>query len=420
MASANDKVVLALIGAGGRGTVVILDMQKCLPGVEVKYVCEVDKERGGRAISELEKQQNVKPIWVEDMRRTFEDKDVDAVVVCTPEHWHALATIWACQAGKDVFVEKNINMTINEGRKMIEAGKKYNRLIQCGWQNRSAPYNMEARDYIRSGKLGKIALIKTYGMVGGHKAWILKEDEPVPQGLNWDMWLGPAPLVPYNVSRHKSYNEWWVYSCGLNLADCSHAIDLTRMVMGDPGHPKSVFCTGGRVLFDDAREIPDNQTITYDFGEFPMTVETSIYGDYLVKASTKIRYTRELFPNWPFNGDRIEIYGTEGVMYLGRTGGGWQVFGTDSEIIAQGYGYQPDVEHQQDFIRSIRTRKTPNADIETCHKSATLVHLANLSYRVGEKQLFFDAATERVTNSEEANEISKGSYRQGFELPEIV
>jgi len=420
MASANDKVVLALIGAGGRGTVVILDMQKCLPGVEVKYVCEVDEERGGRAISELEKQQKVKPVRVEDMRRTFEDKDVDAVVVCTPEHWHALATVWACQAGKDVYVEKNISMTINEGRKMIEASKKYNRLIQCGWQNRSAPYNMEARDYIRSGKLGKIALIKAYDMIPGAKPWILKEDEPVPEGLNWDMWLGPAPKVPYNVSRHKSYNEWWAYSCGLNLADCSHMIDLVRMVMGDPDHPGSVFCAGGRVLYDDAREIPDNQTITYDFGEFPMTVEASIYGEYLQKASTKIRYTRELFPDWLFNGDRIEIYGTEGVMYLGRTGGGWQVFGTDSKIIAQGYGYQPDVEHQQDFIRCIRTRKTPNADIETCHKSATLVHLANLSYRVGKKQLFFDAATERVTNSEEANEISKGSYRQGFELPEIV
>src|SRR4030042_2650551 len=165
MASANDKVVLALIGAGGRGTVVILDMQKCLPGVEVKYVCEVDKERGGRVIFELEKQQKVKPVRVEDMRRTFEDKDVDAVVVCTPEHWHALATVWACQAGKDVYVEKNISMTINEGRKMIEASKKYNRLIQCGWQNRSAPYTLEARDYIQSGKLGKIALIKAYDMI---------------------------------------------------------------------------------------------------------------------------------------------------------------------------------------------------------------------------------------------------------------
>jgi predicted dehydrogenase len=420
MSSANNKVVLSLIGAGGRGTAVILDMQKCLPGVEVKYICDVDMGRGGRAMSELEKQQKKKPIRIEDMRRSFDDKDVDAAVICTPEHWHALATVWACQAGKDVYVEKNINMNITEGRKMIEAGRRYNRIIQCGWQNRSGAYNMDAREYIQSGKLGKVSLIKTYGMVSGHKPWLVKEDEPVPEGLNWDMWLGPAPEVPYNISRHKSYNEWWAYSCGLPLADCSHNIDLTRMVMGDPDHPKSVFCTGGRVIYNDTREIPDNQTITFDFGEFPMIVEASIYGEYLVKASPKIRYTRELFPNWQFNGDHIEIYGTEGVMFLGRTGGGWQVFGKDSEIIAQGYGFQPDVEHQQDFISSIRTRKKPNADIERCHKSAVLVHLANLSYRTGEKQLYFDASSEKVINSAQANELSKGSYRKGFEIPEII
>ena len=419
MTSANDKVVLALIGAGGRGTQVILSMQKCVPGVEVKYVCDVDQERGGRVIDELGKQQKIKPQRVEDMRRTFDDKDVDAVVICTPEHWHALATIWACRAGKDVYVEKNISLNIPEGRKMIEAAKKYNRIIQCGWQNRSAPYNMLARDYIRSGKLGKIVVLKVYCMLPGNKPWMLKEDSPVPEGLDWDMWLGPAPKVPYNVSRHKGYNEWWAYSCGLPLADCSHVIDLARMVMGDPDNPKSAFCAGGRVLYNDTRDIPDNQTITYDFGEFPMTVETSIYGEYMSKASMEIR-DGNLFPNWTFNGDRMEIYGTGGMMYLGRTGAGWQVLGADSRILAQEYGKIPDEAHQQDFIKCIRTRKVPNANIEQSHKSATLIHLANLSYRVGKKQLYFDSATEKVTNSEEANIISKGSYRQGYEIPEII
>ena len=182
MTSANDKVVLALIGAGGRGTQVILGMQKCLPGVEVKYVCEVDKERGGRVIDELEKQQKVRPQRIEDMRHAFGDKDVDAVVICTPEHWHALATIWACQAGKDVYVEKNISLNIREGRKMIEAAKKYNRIIECGFQNRSGAYNQHARDYIQSGKLGKIVLLKAYCMLPGNKPWVYKEDEPVPEG----------------------------------------------------------------------------------------------------------------------------------------------------------------------------------------------------------------------------------------------
>ena len=420
MASNNDKVVLALIGAGGRGTQVILGMQKCAPGIEVKYVCEVDSERGGRVIDELEKRQQVKPLRIEDMRRAFDDKDVDAVVICTPEHWHSLAAIRACQAGKDVYVEKNISLNIAEGRKMIEAASRYNRIVQCGFQNRSAPYNLSARDYIRSGKLGKIALVKTYCMLPGSKPWILKEDSPVPEGLNWDMWLGPAPMVPYNISRHKAWYEWWAYSGGIHLAsDAAHVMDLARMVLGDPDNPKSVYCAGGRVLYDDNRDIPDNQTITYDFGDFPMTCESSNYGDYLSKTAPEIRYS-DLFPNWPFNSTRIEIYGTEGFMYLGRHGGGWQVIGNDSKVVAQGYGYFPDEVHQQDFIQSVRTRKVPNSNIEQGHKSATLVHLANLSYRAGKKQLYFDSETELITNSDEANSISKGSYRKGYEIPEIV
>lgn len=419
MVSANDKVVLALIGAGGRGTQVILGMQKCTAGVEVKYVCDVDNDRGGRAIDELEKQQKVRPKRISDMRRSFEDKDIDAVVICTPEHWHALATIRACQAGKDVFVEKNISLNIKEGRKMIEASKRYNRIIQCGFQSRSAPYSTSARNYIQDGKLGNIVMVKVYGMLPGDKPWILKEDSEIPSGLDWDQWLGPAQEVPYNVSRHKSFLEWWAYSCGAPLADCCHAIDLARMAIGDPDHPESTFCSGGRVIYNDNREIPDNQTITYNFPKFPMTVEASIYGKYMSKASAEIRYGK-LFPDWTYNSDRIEIYGTEGKMYLGRHGAGWQVVGNNSEILAQEYGYYPDEVHQQDFINCIRTRKLPNSDIEQGHKSATLVHLANMSYRTGEKQLYFNAESERVINSEGANFILEGSYRKGFEIPEIV
>jgi len=419
MSDSNDKVILALIGAGGRGTQNILSFMECCRNIEFKYICEVDDERGGRAIEEVGKIQKFKPLRVNDMRKVYEDKDVDAVVICTPEHWHALATIWACQAGKDVYVEKNISMNIPEGRKMIEAAEKYRRVVQCGFQNRSGQYNISAREYIQSGKLGKVALVKAYCMLPGNKPWFEKEDTAVPSGLDWDQWLGPAPEVPYNVSRHKGYNEYWAYSCGVPLADCCHVIDLARMVVGDPDEPKSTFCAGGRVLYDDKRDIPDNQTITYDFGTFPMTVEASTYGEYMSKASPEIRYGN-LFPNWPFNSDRMEIYGTEGMMYLGRHGAGWQVLGSDSKIIAQEYGYFPDEVHQQNFIDCVRTRKTPNSPLEQAHKSANLVHLANLSYRVGKKQLYYDNVAERVINSEEANEISKGFHRRGYEIPEII
>jgi len=192
------------------------------------------------------------------------------------------------------------------------------------------------------------------------------------------------------------------------------------MVLGDPDNPKSAYCAGGRILYNDNRDIPDNQSITYDFGEFPMTVEASIYGEYLQKAPPEIRYSTKLFPNWPFLSDRMEIYGTEGMMYLGRHGAGWQVLVTDSRVAAEEGGYFPDEEHQRNFIDCIKTRIIPNANIEQGHKSATLVHLANLSYRTGKKQLFYDSASEKVTNSEEANTISKGSYRPGYEIPEIA
>jgi predicted dehydrogenase len=418
--SVNDKIVLALIGAGGRGTSVILGMQQCTPGVEVKYVCDVDSSRGGRAISELEKQQGFKPERIEDMRHAFDDKDVDAVVLCTPEHWHALGTVLACQAGKDVYVEKNISVSILEGRKMAEAAAKYNRIVQCGTQNRSAAYSFSARDYIQSGKLGKVVSVKTYCMLPGSGPWFLKPDSPVPDGLNWDRWLGPAPQVPYNVSRHKAWYDWWAYSGGLAMAgDASHVMDLARMALGDPGHPKSVYCAGGRVLYDDEREIPDYQSVTFDFGSFPMTCDSSYYGEYLSKTKSEIRFGKD-FPNWSLNSTRIEIYGTNGMMYLGRHGGGWQVFGENMELLDQEYGVFPDEVHQQNFIESVRSRKTPNASIEEGQKSATLVHLANLSYRVGGKQLLFDGSTEKFINSEEANKLDNRNYRNEFMMPDLV
>lgn len=418
MKSANDKVVLALIGAGGRGTQIILGIQKNCPGTEVKYVCDVDATRGGRAIDELGKLQETKPQRVEDMRRVFEDKDVDAVIIATPEHWHALATVWACQAGKDVYVEKNISLSIPEGEKMIEAGKRYKRVIQCGTQNRSAPYSYSAREYIKSGRLGKIVLVKAFCMLPGANPWNLKPDSDIPDGLNWDLWLGPAPKVPYNVSRHKAWYNWWAYSGGQVLSgDASHVLDLARMVLGDPVFPNSVYCAGGRILFNDKREIPDNQSVVFDYGDYVLSCESSSYGNYLSKTSTEIRYG-DLFPDWQLNSTRIEIYGTDAMMYIGRHGGGWQAIGADSEILAQEYGYFPDEIHQQNFIESIRSRKTPNGDIEQGHNSATLVHLANLSYRVGKKHLYFDG--EKIINSKEAELLCKQSYRQGFEIPKNI
>ena len=416
---ANDKIVLGLIGAGGRGTRLILDIKTHCPGVEVKYVCDVDVSRGGRAIDALEKSQGYRPLRVEDMRRVYDDKDVDAVIIATPEHWHALSFIWACQAGKDIFIEKVISMSIYEGLKMIEATQKYNRIVQCGTQNRSADYVFSARDYIKSGKLGKVFNVKTYCLLPGEKPWMLKDDSPVPDGLNWNLWLGPAPEVPYNVSRHKAPYDWWDYSPGLHMAMNAHVMDCARMVIDDPDDPKSVYCTGGRLLFDDNRDIPDVQVVTYDFEDLTMTSESGVFGNYMDKSKLDVRLGN-LFPNWRLTSTRIEIYGTEGLMLLEIMGGGWQVFDEDGKIRVEQHGYFPDENHLKNFIDCLRTGKTPNGDIIQGHKSASLLHLANLAYRCGNEQLLYDNTKGIITNSDKANQIDRGHYRMPYTIPDVI
>ena len=416
MKGANDKVVLALIGAGGRGTQLVLGLQKCAANVEVKYICDVDASRGGRVVDDLSKLQGFAPQKVSDMRRVFDDKDVNAVIIATPEHWHAIATIWACRAGKDVYVEKNVCLTIDEGNEMIKAAAENKVIVQCGTQNRSGDYAFSARDFLAAGELGKIVTVKAYCMLPGTREWILKPDTPVPEGLDWDMWLGPTELVPYNVSRHKAWQDWWAYSGGIHMSgDASHIIDLARMALGDPGLPRTVFSAGGRVIFNDKRDIPDNQTVVFDMGEYPISLESSQYGDYMYKTPQEVRYS-DKFPVWNTNSTRIEIYGTKGFMYLGRHGGGWQAYGSDMQLLAEKTGYFPDDAHHSNFIECIRSRKTPNAPIEQGVLSAAMINLANLSYRSGNKALSIDTATGAILDNAEAAALDKLTYRKGYEL----
>jgi len=415
MKGANDTVTLALFGAGGRGTQLILGMQQSTPNVRVKYVCEADAARGGRVVDDLNKLQGFAPQKAVDIRRALDDKEVDAVVIATPEHWHALQTIAACRAGKDVYVEKNVCLTLDEGRAMIKAATDNKVIVQCGTQNRSGDYAFAARDYIASGELGAIVMVKAYCMLPGTREWIMKADEPIPEGLDWDAWLGPCELVPYSVSRHKAWQDWWAYSGGIHMSgDASHIIDLARMALGDP-MMQAVYCAGGRVLFDDKRDIPDNQTVVFDMGQYPISLESSQYGAYMYKTPQDVRYS-DKFPEWKTNATRIEIYGTKGFMYLGRHGGGWQVFGADMKLLAQKTGYFPDEVHHRNFIDCIRTRRTPNATIEQGVLSAAMINLANLSYRSGKKKLRYDAVTGTILDNPEAAALDKRTYRKGYEL----
>ena len=415
--SANNKVILALIGAGGRGSALAVGFAQ-LPNVEFKYVCDVDAQRGGGLIPDLAKRQGHPPKRIADLREALDDQQVNAVIVATAEHWHALATIWACQAGKDVYVEKNPSLTIWEGRKMIEAARKYRRIVQVGFQNRSAPYAVTARDYLRSGRLGQVVHVKVYNLLSGG-AWNPKlESEPPPNGLDWDRWLGPAPEVPYSRGR-ASWYDWWDYCGGYYSGDASHQLDLARMVLGDPPAPRSAVCIGGNYAYHSKREVPEMQAVTYDFGDFAMTCESSTATNHMRKSNNDERNGTK-WPHWPSNNERIEIYGTKQLMYLGRHGVGWQVMETDGKLIAEDKGVHPDKWHQPNFVDCIRSRKQPNADIEQAHHSANLVHLANVSYRVGNKQLEFDAQAERFTNSDEANRYLKPTYRKHYRVPDAV
>ena len=422
--AANEKVVLAVIGAGGRGRHVATNLLKC-PDVEIKTVCDVEDARGQKAVADFEKIQGSAPSFVKDMREVFDDKDIDGVLIATPEHWHALATVWACQAGKDVFVEKNISSSIAEGRKMVDAARKYERIVQAGTQNRSAPYMFAARDYVQGGGLGDVLYVKVFGMYsfvyGGYPRKEVADSDP-PAGLDWDRWLGPAPMQPYNSQLHRQWYGYWRFSGG-NASDAIHTLDAARMVMGDPPHPKSVQCVGGRWKFDKAEDngvMPDVMIVTYEFDRMAMSFDcTGFTEKYMFKTPMSIRQSDE-FPRWAQNTSRIEIYGTKRMMYLGRVGGGFQVLEADGKVVEQQYGRFPDEPHAANFIDCIRSREVPNADVEQGHKAATLEHLAVLSYRLGNQKLTFDGESERFVDNDEADKWLLPSYRDDYRMPEEV
>ena len=418
--SANNRVVVALLGAGGRGRGVMRQMA-ALEDVECKYVCDLEDSRGAAAVDELTKIQGTAVTHTREMREVFDDKDVDGVLVATPEHWHALATVWACQAGKDVYVEKCISRKVAEGRKMIEAARKYDRVVQAGTQSRSAPYSAAARDYIKEGNLGEVLYVKVFNMLGGvYGGYPLKRrpDSDPPPGFDWDKWLGPAPERAYNRGVHRNWHGYWDFSGG-NSSDGIHELDLARMAIGDPPHPKSVSCVGGRWKHDDDGHIPDVQIVTFQFDKMAISFENTGFTPVCTKTPGNIRAGNE-FPYWPQNATRIEIYGTKRMMYLGRHGGGWQVMVAGGKVVDQQYGDVPDKWHIPNFIDCIRSRKRPNADVEQGHMSACLEHLGNIAYRTGNQKLVFDGASEAFVDNDDANRYIQCAGRKQFRMPDEV
>lgn len=416
-AAPSNKVVIGVMGLGGRGAY-LAQAFASRPDTEIAYICDVDTRRFARARDAIEEAQGKAPKQVQDFRRILEDKSVDVLINATPDHWHAPASIMACQAGKDIYVEKPMTHNAWEGRKMIEAAQKYKRVIQVGMQSRSARYLHEAAEAIRSGKLGDIHYIKVLNMMQhSMRKPAPAQNVPAPSGYDHDLWCGPGPVLPYDPGRR--WLDQWEYSCGAIAGDAVHQLDLARFLIGDKPFPDTISHAGGVNSLLDGREVPDTQIVTYEYGKLTMLFEATLWTPYMTKTHPTRRDKGEM-PNWPFNSTRIDVFGTKGFMYFGRHGDGWQVFNEKAESVVSAPGRQADKEHQDNFIECVRSRKEPMASVTQGHYSAMLCHLANISYRVGNKKLSFDAKTETFKNAPEANKHLKRVYRAPFIVPDAV
>ncbi|MFH1919498.1 MAG: Gfo/Idh/MocA family oxidoreductase [Planctomycetota bacterium] len=436
--NANEKIVLGIVGIRGRGHLLAMGFA-LRDDCEIAYMADVDERNFSTTASPgymrftppelgalpriegVAKAQGKPAKAVIDFRRVLEDKSVDAIVTGTPDHWHALITVWSCQAGKHVYVEKPASHSPWEGKKMVEAARKHNRVVQLGTQSRSAPYMIKAKEYIESGKLGDIHLCRVYNQ----KTWgnvPPVDDGDTPKGLNWEMWNGPAPENRYNFNYWEHWNHFWRYSGGDSINDSIHQYDLARWLCG-VDYPKSVYSTGGRWAQEGAFDTPDTQLAVYEFDRMVMAFEMTLYTPYMMLADQALR-DGDIFPHWPQYASRIELFGTKGLMMVGRHGGGWQVFHRPHQrepvVAEQMYGRWSDEEHRTDFLDAIRNGRRSNADIQEGHRSTLLPQLANISYRLGGEKLLFDPSTETFTNSEAGNALLKREYREPWVVPDQV
>jgi predicted dehydrogenase len=393
---ANDRINVAIIGLGGRGQN-HMDEYMRNPNCRVAAVCDVDSARLERAEAKVLKESGTKPKTYRDMRQAFADKDIDAVSMVTPNHWHALSTIWACQAGKDVYSEKPASHNIFEGRKMVEAARKYKRIVQVGHQSRNIQHKIEAMQLLRDGIIGKVYLAK--GLCFKRRMSIGKKpDGPVPPGVDYDLWRGPAQMKPFNENRfHYNWHWFWDTGNGDIGNQGVHEMDIARWGLGKMEHPKTIYSSGGKFVYDDDQETPNTQTATYDYGDVQIVFEV-----------------RGLITG-PEGGLEPRGANTIGNIFLGSDGwmaiddGGYKVFkGEKRELVKEGKYREATAwstaPHIANFVAAMRSRKHTdlNCDIEVGHMSAALCHLGNISYRVGRK-LQFDGAREKFVNDPEAD-----------------
>ena len=412
VAGANRRVRVGLIGCGGQGSG---DLRNALRlGAQVVALCDVDDEQAARTAQRVDREFNQKPeLTTRDFRRVLERPDVDAVIIATPDHWHALPTVMACQAGKDVYVEKPLALTIGEGRVMVNAARRHNRVVQMGTQQRSSTHFRDAVEFVKSGALGKIRVVKTWA----YQDWMgniarVPDSEPAST-VDYDMWLGPAPKRPFNKNRfHFNFRWYYDYSGGLMTDWGAHMIDIANWAMGVTS-PKSATSVGGKFGFpDDAEETPDTQQALWEYDGYSMIWEHAT-------AIGQGPYLRD---------HGVAFHGNNGVLVVDR--GGWEVLPeTETKDGRKRYrmmgeprrGSSGDMglAHMKDFLDALDTRKRPASDVEIGHNSMIACHLANIAFRTG-RVVHWDAAREQITGDAEAQKLVLKPYRAPWVLPTIA
>jgi predicted dehydrogenase len=395
-ATASERVRIATIGVRNQGKTLTSHLAS-LPDVEVVALCDVDESLRPTAMSAVADARTA-PRWESDFRRVLDDHSIDAVVIATPDHWHAAMTILACQAGKDVYVEKPVSHNVREGQQMVTAATRFGRVVASGLQQRSGTHFQSAVDFVRSGKLGAVHLAKAW-TVHRRKPIGRKRDSSPPDGVDYDLWLGPASARAFNANRfHYNWHWFWDYGTG-ELGNWGvHMLDIARWGLG-VGLPTRVSAAGGRFHFEDDQETPDTLVVQYAYPRATIVWEHRLWSTHGVEGRSAA----------------AAFYGELGTLVVDR--GGWKVYDF-AETIASDSSEQP-IAHLRNFVDCIKSRSRPAADIETGHVSSALCHLGNIAYRVG-REVAFVPEMATFAGDREANLLLSRSYRAGWELPSIV
>jgi predicted dehydrogenase len=397
---ANDRIRMGLIGCGGPGRYVA----KCIrdaggDGLQYVAACDVSKNTAAQAAKDF----GGAPEIYQDFRRLLDHKDIDAVHVATPDHWHAIPTVLACAAGKDVYVEKPLAHNIREGQAMVAAARRYNRIVVSGTQHRSATHFAEIARIIQGGELGKVHYVRVWNFINmlpngiGHAP-----DGPVPEDVNWDMYLGPAPKRPFNPLRFQRTYRWFFDYAGGFITDFgTHRFDTVHQIMG-VDQPKSVAASGGRFELKDDGEIPDILQVTYEYPGFLMSYESCLISAHGLGGRTPgVRYYNQKGTEDRPHG--MAFYGANGTIFADRIS--FDIY-PDNDKIARRHDNRPEPTplHAKHFVETLRTRKPSYADVSVGHRSTIIPHLGNIAFKTGQK-LAWDGAAEQFTGAPEANRL---------------